>query len=382
MKVVVLTNMLPPYRIPFFRNLARSCGLTVVVDKVMENGRMWKHEVSDLGFELEILDGASMNLRRVRSDVKYKEVRPFHFSLGVIATLRKLKPDVIVTLELGFRTLWALMYARLFGCKIILWTEGTMHTEGHVGWIKQLIRRFLVRRMDGFWTNGPESTGLICSYGGIHDLATESMTGIDTSWWLENVQSLRKEQDEIRAEIGISGLAVIVNGSLSPRKGTRQLLDALDLWNPGEPTTLIFLGTGESEPALRAWADNQRDFKVIVTGFLEPTEMPRYFAAADWAILPTLDDNWPLATLEVLCGSLPQLFSIYNGATVDLCQDGVTGHVFDPLDIDSFVQALERMEREGARRIPAAVVSEYVSRYSPQAQAGRAIASLHKVVSC
>jgi glycosyltransferase involved in cell wall biosynthesis len=375
MKVVIITDMLPPYRLSFFSALASRCDLTILVDCAVQKDRNWKPDDRVFPFHTLILDGPAFRLTRKRLDVAYEESRQFHFSPGVFKAMCKIKPDIVITAEMGFRTLWALLYAKLFRRKLILWSEGTLHTEGNVGWIKQCVRPLLVRCMNAYWTNGPESTALIESYGGKQHLVTEAMTGIDTNSWQTERDKWVSQRQAIRDEYGIIGLTIVVNGSISARKGIKQMMAAFDRWHPNGPVTLVLLGSGELEHEVREWAARQKIFRVLMPGFLDSSEIACYVAAADWGMLPSLDDNWPLATLEILCCGLPQLFSIHNGATSDLCVPGVTGYAFDPLDLESFINALEQMEVKGSQRVPHQVVERLSKFYSPDAQATRAMAS-------
>jgi len=375
-KIVLITNMIPPYRMPFFRNLGERFDFTLVVDCVTEKGRNWKLDDVSLGFNYIVLNGTSLNLKRKRKDVGYSEERPFHFSTKCFSLLKKHDPDIVVSCEFGLKTIWSILYCKLYGKKLLVWSEGTMHTEGETTRMRKLIRPLLVKMIDGFWTNGPESRKLIERYGGQEGTIQEGMTGVDTTWWMSEGRRLRQEREKIRKKLGVEGFAFVFNGSLSPRKGIKQLIEACSYWVPEKECTLILLGSGELEKEVKNWAVQQDKYHVIMPGFLDPKEIPRYLVSADWAILPTLDDNWPLATLEVLVCGLPQLFSIYNGATADLCVDGVTGHSVDPLNREAFVAALTRAMSEGSREIPDTEIERLSSHYSPVKQAERAVESV------
>ncbi|MBK1856516.1 glycosyltransferase [Verrucomicrobiaceae bacterium 5K15] len=379
--VVLITNMIPPYRMPFFKGLGEKFKFLLAVDCVTEKGRNWKLDDPDLGFEYVVLNGASLNLKRKRDDVGYAEERPFHFSTKCFSLLKKHDPDVVVSCEFGLKTIWSILYCKLYGKKLLVWSEGTMHTEGKTTRMRKILRPLLVKAIDGFWTNGPESRALIESYGGKPESIQEGMTGVDTTWWLSEGQKLRAEREQIRAAIGAKGLTFVFNGSLSPRKGIKQLMDAFSNWEPDQECTIILLGSGELEEETKKWAAERKNYTVIMPGFLDPKELPRYLVASDWAILPTLDDNWPLATLEVLVCGLPQLFSVYNGATTDLCIDGVTGHAFDPMDPKSFVEAIDRAAKEGCREIPQSEIERLSQFYSPAKQTERAVESVQSLLS-
>jgi len=345
--------MIPPYRIPLFTELARRFNFTLIVDCLQNKGRQWKLEDDELGFEYVVMNGKFITFKRKRDDVGYAESRSFHLSYGCMSLLRQYDPEVVVSCEFGMKTIWSILYCKLYRKKLLLWSEGTMHTEGNTTWGRRLIRPFLVRAVDGFWTNGPESRILLEHYGAKPNTVFEGLTGVDTVWWKDEGQRLRQTRESIRNQLGLEGLTFVFNGTITPRKGIREMMEAFDRWQYGKPCNLIILGSGILEE----------------------------FAAADWALLPTLDDNWPLATLEVLVSGLPQMFSIYNGGTSDLCLDGETGYSFDPLDIDDFVRALSLAAENPNLNISIETINYFSEFYSPINQAKRAENSVCEVMS-
>jgi glycosyltransferase involved in cell wall biosynthesis len=381
-RVTLVTNMLPPYRVGFYNEIARRVDLTVVLDTLSEFNRAWQTGTEDCRFKMVTQNCRSFIYKRHRHDVHYTERRQFHFSELTYRALRESRPEAIITAEFGFRTMWSLLYGAIHRVPVTVYSEGTLHTEGHVGFIKRMIRRAIVSQATRFWTNGPESTRLLESYGADPARVDEGMTGIDTTEWCAGVEEWRSRRDAVRAELGLVGRVFLFSGSLSPRKGILQMAAAAArvAAEPDCPTfSLLILGDGENREWLEDWIKRNPGIKVVTTGFVQHPELPRYFAAADWAILPTLDDNWPLATLETLVAGLPQLFSIYNGATADLCHSD-TGVEFDPLDERSFQSALSGAVRSSLERVPQERIREVSEYYSASSQGGRAAVSVRAAI--
>lgn len=381
-RVTLVTNMLPPYRVGFYNEIARRVDLTVILDTLSEFNRTWQTGSEDCHFRMVTQNCRSFIYKRHRHDVHYTERRQFHFSEKTWRELCVSKPDAIITAEYGFRTLWSLFYGFIHRVPVTVYSEGTCHTEGHVGFFKRMIRRIIVSQATRFWSNGPESTRLLESYGADPSCVDEGMTGIDTAEWRAGVESWSARRDEVRAELGLVGRVFLFSGSLSPRKGIVQMAEAVEkvASEPGCPAfSLLILGDGEDREWLEAWIARNPGIKTVTPGFVQHPELPRYFAAADWAILPTLDDNWPLATLETLVAGLPQMFSIYNGATADLCHPD-TGISFDPLDPKSFQDALSAAVRSTLERVPPERIHDMAQFYSADAQGERAGTSVKAAI--
>lgn len=382
-RVTMVTNMLPPYRVSFYKETAKLTPFTLVLDTMSEFNRSWKltEDISDL--TILVQNCRSFVYRRLRDDVGYEEKRQFHFSEKTFFRLCDTKPDVVVTIEYGFKTLWTLLYGAVFDVPVILASEGTIHTEGHVGWLKKLIRKCIVSQCTRYWSNGPDSTALLVSYGADPRFVDEGMTGIDTTDWCRAVEDLLPQREVIRERYGLRGKVLLFSGSLSPRKGVVLLVEAIEQWLKEDGAcdfTLLLLGDGEDRGWIEQWSARNPQVNLVMPGFVQPQDLPPFFAAADWAVLPTVDDNWPLATLETLVAGLPQLYSVYNGATSDLCSDG-TGCAFDPLDRDDFVRALRFFAAAPAGRIAASLVDQFSHYYSAESQAARAMKSFQKAVT-
>ena len=171
-------------------------------------------------------------------------------------------------------------------------------------------------------------------------------------------------------------------GQFVERKGILEYLRALDVAyrDTRQSWSVLFVGSGNHESDLRNWANDHPEARVVMTGFVQPSDLPRYFAAADVFVLPTLDDNWPLASLEALAAGLPQLFSIYNGGTADLLVPGKTGKLIDPSKIDEFAAAINEWVETPPDRLSSEDVGEIIEYYSPAAMAQRGVMSLDKAI--
>lgn len=115
-------------------------------------------------------------------------------------------------------------------------------------------------------------------------------------------------------------------------------------------------------------------------GFVQPEELPQYFATGDVFLMPTLDDNWPLVNLEALAAGLPQLYSIYNGGMLDLNQVAGIGNAIDPHDVGLLGERLVECAHGSVERIPSERSLPVLEHYSPESQARRAMESFRKAI--
>jgi glycosyltransferase involved in cell wall biosynthesis len=374
--VALLTNIPSPYRLPFLRELSQLHRLHVVFDVRTEVNRHWEVP-DDLGFASSFAGGVTFQYMRRRKDQLSPELRELHVRYGVLTELKRLRPDVVVSLEFGPRSLLALLYCKLTGTPLIIWSEGTMHTEGWVGRAKTILRRFLVHHSDRFWVNGAESRDLITHYGGSNDRVDQGMTGVDTEWFADNVLRVLPSRVDHRTELGIGAACFIFVGQLTERKGLPELLAALDVVCKSRTTfTFLLAGEGHLRPQIESWQHAHPECDLRLLGHLPPDTLIKYYAVADIFVLPTLDDNWSLATLEAAVAGLPQVFSRFNGATCELSSSGVTGRTVNPLQTAQFAEVLLEFADHVPERLSQEIIRPLSTYYSPKefaARAGRSI---------
>ncbi len=373
MKVQILTNMVAPYRNPFFAAVARKVDLDVCFNVLSEPGRNWKVDLDALEYRYHILGEKGVKYQRKRVDLEYTETRSVHWAGGEFSELQKNTPDCIVSLEFGVRSILALAYGALKGKPVILWWEGTLHTEKEVSLLKRILRKVMVNRFSGYWVNGQESAEYVRSLGGKRRVQ-EHMTGIDTRRFYASYQALQPTREPRRAELGLEGVTFLYSGSLSGRKGMREYIKAIRAFVPQltEETTFLFVGDGDYREEIESLRESSPLIRIVCTGFVQQEELPQYYTVADVFVLPTLDDNWPLATLEGSIFGLRQIFSCYNGASADLCESELDGVVIDPKDEADFVKALGAGLTLRQARVPESRTLELVERYSPESFAERA----------
>jgi glycosyltransferase involved in cell wall biosynthesis len=372
----LLTNIPAPYRLAFFQELSTRCDLKVIFDSKTEPNRNWAVP-DNLGFQHTYMKGFVIRHMRRRGDGGPDDERYWQVRFGILPELIRFKADIVVSIEFGLRSMQAATYCALFNVPLVLWSEGTPHSEGWQSSIRRKIRQVLVKRAQCFWTNGIESSQLLESYGAKRETMYEGMIGVSTLRLAADVRRQMTERDIIRAELGLRGLVFLFSGQLVVRKGVKQFLAALlPLAARAKEFSIVFLGDGVERLLIEQWASDHPEFRIVILGFRQPDQVPRFYAAADVFVMPTLDDNWSLVALEAAVAGLPQIFSCYNGATNDLIRRRAAGLVVDPLDASAFSGALNQFLDAKPSRVSDEVTSSLISYYSPEACAARAMVSV------
>jgi len=382
-RVALLTNMPSPYVLGFFNKLAGGCDLHVVFDALSEPNRQWTLQPDRMQFAYSIARGWTVPYaRRALVPGEKRDTRYLQLRWDVVPRLRALKPDVVAAFEMGPRSLQAALYCLATRTPLLLRWEGTRHTEGWVGPGKQVARRFLVKVARRFWSNGSESSSLLMDYGAPARAIDSAMMGADVDYFIGQAAGMQRQRSAIRDELGLGGAVLLYVGRYVEAKGLRQYLQALHALCQESTTDLsaIFVGDGPMASELRAFAADHPGRRILVEGFVQQEAISRFHAAADAFVLPTLEDNWSIASLEALAAGLPQLFSVYNGATSDLLADPRIGRVADPLQPGSMERQLREMVTGGLPRVPAELIESAISERRPTAIADRALRSIQTIL--
>jgi glycosyltransferase involved in cell wall biosynthesis len=156
---------------------------------------------------------------------------------------------------------------------------------------------------------------------------------VDTELLEKQVIAFAPRRDTIRQELGFSGRdrVFIFSGKLIPKKDPLLLVRALH----GLPDAvrgrvgLIVLGDGELRAEVEAESRRALGDRCVFPGFVNQSEIGRYYAAADCLVLPSAwGETWGLVVNEAMQFGLPAIVSSRVGCHPDLVVEGETGYVF------------------------------------------------------
>lgn len=132
-------------------------------------------------------------------------------------------------------------------------------------------------------------------------------------------------------------------GTISPLKNQNALIRALDPLMQRHTFKLIFLGDGDrSDPYVREFLQlvEARPW-CVHEGFVDSARLKEFLSRAMALALPSLEDNCPMVVLEAAAAQVPVMAAKVGGIP-SLVQDGRTGLLFDPQNLNSITSAAER----------------------------------------
>ena len=145
--------------------------------------------------------------------------------------------------------------------------------------------------------------------------------------------------------IGDNEMVVSFLGRLVLEKGLDVFSDAIDAARARQvPLKVVIIGDG---PARDYFIQRLPD--AVFTGQLTGEELATALASTDVFLNPSVTETFGNVTLEAMACGLPVMAAAASGTT-SLVQDGVTGRLAEPGDIDAMASELADYQRDPALR--------------------------------
>lgn len=342
-RVAFLTNIVSPYRKPVFQALADSSDidLRIFVDAANEFDRDWNVEVNSLPIEqTRALSWKQKEL--TNGPTPFEQTLTKHMPYGLPFQLRRFKPEVVISLELGFRTAFAAAYCKLTGTELIIWCYQSRVSSSQSA-LRKLWRKTLLKQASNIVGMGTQAREVLLNWGVPAEKIVDAPNAADQANYLTTLgadQATLQMQAIRQVHAPTQKLAIIV-GRLVPLKGIEHIIRT---WNAlpehvKAEWKLVFIGSGPLEPLIRQQDPNN----IELVGSVPSESMPYWYAAADLHIFPTCGDVWGLVVNEAsICGT-PTLCSKYAGCFDDLIQEGTTGFEIDLTNNDQAVTKLQNV---------------------------------------
>jgi glycosyltransferase involved in cell wall biosynthesis len=330
-RVLLLSNIPAPYRLPVFEALGEHVDLTVYLCQGQDPDRLWQVELCSECVHYELLPERILHLPGSTKVI---------WNPGLWGRLQHTLFDVYIAGE-NFSTFPAVLSmlraARRRNRLFILWSEAidTSYSSGHP--LSNAYRRWLYRQTDAFIAYGQRAKTYLERRGAPSDRITIGFQVVPPEQLPAPIAD--------KTDLGLSGKTVVLYvGYFVARKGLHHLIQAFQAV-AGENDVLALVGSGPQEKHLREVVHG--DERIIFPGYLEGAGKTSWYAAADLFVLPTLHDPWGLVINEAMAFGLPIIVTDAAGCT-DLVQD--SGLVVPAGNTDALATALARLLTDEALR--------------------------------
>lgn len=341
-RVVFLTHYIPLYQVRVLQAIAQRVqdfhvllsthiepnrdfevdwgGLDVSVQKTVTIRRLWKQRIAD-------------------SHASFADPLYIHFPRDTASRLAELRPDVVMSLELGARSMGAIRYCKNHPeTKSVLCTYMSEHTESNRGRMRRMLRRHLIRRADAITYNGPSCQEYLRQLGADPRRLYRLAYAADDRKMCSDQKDANEPGDRSR---------LLYVGQLCARKGVLPMIAQLAEYCkrvPDRHLELRLAGDGPLQSTIQK-IESPPNLTLTLLGHVSACELAREMEQCGATVAPTLADEWMMVVNESLHAGLPVIGSVYAQATTTLIHNGVNGWRYDPTDDSSLGIALDEYFR-------------------------------------
>ena len=362
-RLVLLTEIISPYRIPLFNALAKRSEVALHVIFLSETDpslRQWQVYKDEIRFSYEVLPSVR------------KRMAGFNLLLNrrVARALDHASPEVILCGGYSYVASWRTMFwAKSHGVPLILWSESNAQDARRGHSLVEFLKRAFLKRCDRFVVPGRSARSYLSSHGVQDKVIYTAPNAVDIDLFAKAAELACNDALALRQRLQLPGRYFLFVGRFVAEKGVFELLSAyakLDERLRAE-IGLVLVGDGAAKPTLQGLAANIASGHVIFPGFAQREQLPVYYALADMLILPTYTDTWGLVVNEGMACGLPVILSRAAGCAEDLVEENWNGVLIPPKNESALVAAMERLATQNDVRLQMAANSrQRIARYSPE----------------
>jgi len=318
-KILILTNILSPYRVPLFNRLHKEDEVEVYVCALNdeEENRNWGNSDNDVRFDYEILGG----LHKYIWNYEY----PLHLNYGLLRVLRNEKPDVILTSGYEQPAYWlAALYSKIRNKRFVTYMGTHKGSTGVDGYLKTFAKRKYLEWVDAVVSHGTKTSSYLKKLSVEENKIHEGFNTVDMKKFRnETIQNKNYKQVG-----GSEKVEYIFIGQFIKRKGIFELIRE---WPTRDRSiSLKMVGSGPMFNRVKNYVNERGIDNIKFEGNVKRKEIYKFYRSADILVMPSLKEVWGLVVNEALASGLFVISSIRAGCTTDIIREGFNGITFDP----------------------------------------------------
>ena len=323
MKILIITNIPNPYRIPLFNELniqlrEKGMQLKVIFAAETYSRRKFVIDLNDCKFDFAFLGSGQISFGN-------SEKTTFRYG-NLSEVLKNENPDRIIVSGFSMATMKVWWYTRFKKAKFLVWS-GSVTTKGKgAAFLRSLQRKFLATYSAAFIVYGTRAGKYLESLGVPAGKIFKAINTVDTAYFSQKTAELKGNRS-----LSDNKHRLLYVGYLSKRKNVGQLLECIrKLAEVRQDFVLDLIGDGDNKTDLqRQVVELKLEDYVRFPGFKQKEELPEYYAQTDVFLFQTGFDIWGLVLNEAMAAALPCIASPNAGAVDDLIDDGRTGFIVD-----------------------------------------------------
>tara|TARA_B110000208_G_C11785444_1_gene435467 strand:- start:1616 stop:2776 length:1161 start_codon:yes stop_codon:yes gene_type:complete len=328
--IVLITNILTPYRTHFFDLFHQECkkhniSFSVLVSSETEDNRNWTYKQFARDYTT-LLDGNRFKL------VNYE----FTFNLGLRSFLKDKKPDIIIGAG-GYNLpiIWqAIFLKKKFRYKLLFWSESHLkeikHTNKLFLYLRGIIRNVIYKKFDGFCYAGQLSLDFVKKYSKSNTRLLFLPNLIDNNKFKKVTNISLRQKSIIKGKYNIpkDKFLFICPARLTKVKGIDRFLEIFNQSSNKDDAYILIPGDGEDKALIESII-LKYNLNVKLLGYKNEIEMIELYCISDAFLMPSLSDPNPLTSIEAVWCGLPLIVSEHVGNYPEVIVNDQNGYVFN-----------------------------------------------------
>jgi glycosyltransferase involved in cell wall biosynthesis len=296
-------------------------------------------------------------------------------NLGLVTEMKKLSKGTLVIVHGWgyFSLIFAIVLAKSFGLKVGLRGESPLKHEIRRQSIGRVMRKFFLTNLffpmiDFFFYIGRQNQAFYRSFGVSDKKLFFAPYSVDNNRFRKEFLQNVDYRATLRKSLNVpdDAFLILFAGKYVEKKRPMDLLSAMNRLRE-KNIFCIMMGEGELRPLMEKFIfDNALTGKVLLTGFVNQTEVSKYYAIADLFVMCSgIGETWGLVVNEAMNFEMPVLVSDLTGCSDDLVNEELNGHVFPTGDVDELVRYINLFvsktpaDRQRMGKLSLQIVSEY-----------------------
>jgi glycosyltransferase involved in cell wall biosynthesis len=317
LRVVYWTNQPSPYTVGRLNAVAKldSIDLCVWFDEERQPDRSWSVDSDTWEFESRWVPTVEAFGRRFRLPIEL---------------LMSARPNLVVQLFDTPATALGALVSRAYADRVAFRVLPAYEAWGRDTILTRAAKRFLFRAVDAAKVPGGDGAARATRFGLARRRCIRVRQTIDVAHYRrDGIGQIAR--DQLREQYGLQGTAFVYVGRLWKGKGIDYLLRAFaELRQVREDLSLLLVGDGVDADLYHSLVGDTKG--VAFAGFVQPDDLPRYYAACDVLVFPTLGDPHGLVVEEAMAAGLAVLSSDAAGDILERVEGRAAGVVVPRAD--------------------------------------------------
>ena len=216
--------------------------------------------------------------------------------------------------------------------------------------VRELYLRWFYSHVDQFCVIGDTARAHLRRFGVTDARMHSSPYAVDDRMLENQIAQLDRTKERQEQNLAPQQVVCLFSGKLISRKEPLLLLEAISHCRFKDRIVLMILGDGELKPKVLELGEKVLGSRFIFRGFVNQSQLGKYFIASDLLVLPSNFETWGLVVNEAMQFGLPVLVSDRVGCHPDLVPQGRSGRVFKSQDALDLAAKLDEMVGDDAAR--------------------------------